>query len=80
MVGSAGVRSVGPFFIKVGYHQMDYLDPYDPYFSHNPYITTGVGNIPYGPYFSHDPYTTRKKLTRSAPNMATRSAYVVRCG
>jgi hypothetical protein len=24
--------------------------------------------------------TTRKKLTRSAPNMATRSAYAVRCG
>jgi hypothetical protein len=24
--------------------------------------------------------TTRKKLTRSAPNMVTRSAYAVRCG
>jgi hypothetical protein len=24
--------------------------------------------------------TTRKKLARSAPNMATRSAYAVRCG
>jgi hypothetical protein len=31
-------------------------------------------------YYQQRIATTRKKLTRSAPNMATRSAYAMRCG